>query len=637
MKELIVLYERGQTDTVLAYVRDKKGAEIIVLDYWMERELQGRGVVVRPLTDYVPSWMDFSALHTVMEQTARQWHRLPEMSFFKHKGLALGESAELIVSILLDAMLGHLVFFDSLFEAHPDLQCLTVPHSTQGISEGVGPFAPFQVSMIATVGAYAARRRGVAFKTVGSPPKGEPMMFPKLSLFKRLSLGLYNTAIRTLAQRRPLRLYVSDHWRNVKTFMAGMDDVEAIFVDRKELRHIPLRELWRHRIRFMHPLDALSKHAQAVARAKRDEFRAEWQKAKAAVGSLPGFIYKDFNWWEIAGPVFDMLVETYSERIVADIESVEKILKNEDINRTLLRASISGQHHFFIMGELPRALNLPCVSVELQHGIGVGIFPRDWVAGHMHADYVASYGPFVQKAFVRNGYEARRVANTGSPRFDRYFSERDAMSKEERDRKVAGLGLDPKRPVITVIMTNETTGLSLGPSSFNSYEFRDILRALRDIQANIPGAQYILKFRSAGDLNKYKTYVEELFTAGDTALDCGDAFSAILLGDFVYSCFTTVAGEVLMGRRPMVLFPLEKGDDYFYKSMQDGAFMVPFPSEQDGLKTAEVVEVSKRLINDPAFYKEAQERGERYLAENYTFKGDSTKRVADFLRAASSR
>ena len=462
-------------------------------------------------------------------------------------------------------------------------------------------------------------------------------MFPKLSLFKRLSLGLYNTAIRALAPRRPLRLYVSDHWRNVKTFMAGMDDVEAIFVDRKELQNIPLRELWRHRIRFLHPLDELSKHARAVARAKRNEFRAEWQKAKAAVGSLPGFIYKDFNWWEIAEPVFDMLVETYSERIVADIESVEKILRSEDINRMLLRASISGQHHFFIMGELPRALSLPAVSVELQHGIGVGIFPEDWIAGHMHADYVASYGPFVQKAFARNGYDPRRIVNTGSPRFDRYFTERDATSKEERDRKVAGLDLDPSRPVITVIMTNEVSCLSLGPSSFNSYEFRDIMRSLRDVQAGIPGAQYILKFRSAGDLNKYKPYVEELFTAGGIALDCGDAFSAMLLGDFVYCCFSTTAGEVLMARKPMILFPLEKGDDYFYKSMQDGAFMVPFPSEQDGLKTAEVVEISKRLINDPAFYKEAQERGERYLAENYTFKGDSTGRVADFLRAASSR
>src|SRR3989338_6897758 len=191
MKELVILYEQGQIDTVLAYVRDKKGAEIIALNYWMERELQSRGVVVRPLTDYVPCWRDFSALHTAMEQTARQWHRLPGMSFFKHRGLSIGESAELMVSILLDALQGYLLFFERVFEVHPDISRLVVPHPTRGVTSGAGPFAPFQIQVVTDMGAFVAQKKGVPCVNIGTPPEGELEIFPKLPLLKKLALRLY--------------------------------------------------------------------------------------------------------------------------------------------------------------------------------------------------------------------------------------------------------------------------------------------------------------------------------------------------------------------------------------------------------------------------------------------------------------
>src|SRR3989344_4172759 len=94
MKELVIIYEREQIDTVLDYVQSRGDAEIISLDFWVERELQKHGVVVHPLTDYVPNWREFPDLFMSMEHTARHWHQLPAMSFFEHKGLRIGEALE---------------------------------------------------------------------------------------------------------------------------------------------------------------------------------------------------------------------------------------------------------------------------------------------------------------------------------------------------------------------------------------------------------------------------------------------------------------------------------------------------------------------------------------------------------------
>jgi hypothetical protein len=184
-------------------------------------------------------------------------------------------------------------------------------------------------------------------------------------------------------------------------------------------------------------------------------------------------------------------------------------------------------------------------------------------------------------------------------------------------------------------MADETPGPALAPSCYISYEFRDIIKALHDAQKNIPGAQLLIKFRSPQTLAKYGPYFREVFGDADIAMVYGDLFSFVLLSDFVYCCFSTGAGEVLMARKPMILFPLEEGDDYFYELMRGGAFIVPFPSEKEGIPTEEVVRISRQLIEDPVFYKEAVQKTEQFLKENYVFTGDSSQRVADFLRHVS--
>jgi hypothetical protein len=632
-KTILVVYEHEQVDAVEAYIKDSApNAEVIALDYWVEQELKKRGVDVRPLTDYIPSWRNFNQHLTITQDIARRWSTYPETAFFTYAGLSLGEMIRPIIDHYLQSVLAYLFFFEEVVRKHPEVKKLVVPHSLQKVSATAGPFARFQTQLIANTAEFFAQQRGLELKLLGTSYTEPTVLFPTQSIGRTLVLGLYNFFIGLLVPRRSIRILVSDYWRNIQPIIEKMSDTELIIVDRKEFRNIPWKILFKLRIRFMHPLDAINSRMRLLARSKQNEFRAAWPAAKKMLKESKMFSYHDFDWWPLVEPVFDYIIATYAERYIADIESVKSMLEREHINRTLVRASISAQHHFFILGELPHHLGIP--SVEIQHGIGVGILDPDSSLGHLHADYIASYGPLVQRAFVHNGYAPERIIKTGSPRFDRYFTERDSLTPTMRDQKLAALGLDPKKPVVFVVMPEASNQLEFAAFTFSGYECRDFILALREIKTARPDLQFILKFRAASQREIYESYIREVLPKEGVVLEDSDPFSLLLLSDFVYSCFSTLLCECIMGRKPVVLFPLKEGDTYFYEAFKDGVITVPLLKENSPMPVKEVLEVTDRLIHDKDFYEQSVQKGQEYLEENFTFKGDASKRVADFLRNA---
>jgi hypothetical protein len=632
-KTILIVYEREQVDAVEAFVKVATQDIVVVsCNYWAERDLIARGVRVHPLTDYVPAWTDFRAETSIMEDTAREWYRFPEMSFFKHRNLSIGEMVEAALSAYLIQVRGYLHILEKVLAIHADVERLIVPHSSQKISSTVGALARFEVEAFVSAAKQYAKYKNIPFETIGTSYVEEPMFFPKQSLWRTWLLHGYNAVVRFAAPRHPLKILVSDHWRNVKAIVETMDDAELVFVDRKELQQIPFKQLWKHRMRFIHPVDLISPSIRKSAHTQQEQFRDLWQKGRQKVKSLPGFSIGDFNWWDVVAPAFDILVEGYSERIIADIESIRLILEKEKINRVLIRASVSGQHHFFILGEMSRQFGVP--SIEIQHGIGVGTLDPHSAFGQIHADFVAAYGPLVQKAFVRNGYEKERVVLTGSPRFDRYFVERDALASLDLDKKVSSLGLDPKKPVVFVVVPSEDSAHLLGSVDMTSYEFRDFFLSLEDIRKAIPELQLILKFRSLSQFKAYGEYVKGIFSSEGVVMEHGDAFPLILSSDFVYSPFSTLVSEAIMARKPVVLFPLKLADVHFFNSHKEGVLPTHQLNTSEAVPVSEVVEITHRLIRERDFYENAVKEGQQFLAENFTFTGDAAKLVANFLRVA---
>lgn len=633
MKETIIVYERAQVDVVERYIKKTTPSpRIITLDYWAERELIKRGIAVFPLTNYISPWTNFGDLLLGVENLAREWYRLPETKFLRHENIAIGEMIEASLYMYLQEARGYLYVFEQIFNKHSDIDRLILPHSGRGVSVTAGPFAYFQAQVVVDAGRFYTQHRGIAFETLGVTANKKTTLFPKQSFLKTAFLRAYNFLINRLVPRRTLHIYVSDCWENIKSIIEKMDDTELIFADRKELKCIPWRTLWKHRIRFMHPLDILTPEIRVLAKSKQKEFKSEWQKSKEAVRALPDFTCNDLNWWPLVEPALSFMVETYTERMVADIESIKKILRKENIQRVLVRASISGQHHLFILSKLPSSLGIP--SMEIQHGIGPGTLHPHSVFGNFYTDYFISYGLIIQKYFVKNGYAKERVPPLGSPRIDRYFKERDTFTMKDRERKLLELGLDPKRPVILVIMVSENIGFPLGATDLTSYEFRDFLLSLLNVRKAIPASQFILKFRSPSQYEMYREYVEEMFPTEGITAQYGEVFSFVPLSDFVYSPFSTAAVECLMGRKPVILFPLKVGEKYFYEAHKDGTVTVPLLTAETRVPLQEVILVTRKLIYDKKFYTDSVERGKKYLSENFTFTGNAALRVADFLRKA---
>ncbi len=632
MKTLVIIYEYEQVADVVAYVQQSQHEVVVVsCNYWAEEALRRLGVAVAPLTDYVPVWADFRTSVREVEELSR-WYTLPSMSFFAYKHLRLGEMLEAAFCGYLLQVRGYIEIYEHIFAAHKQVERLVVPYSTQRVTATAGPFARFEVEAAVSTGAWYAQKMQLVFETLGVSRVEQKTLFPKQSFASAAFLRVYNMLIRLLP-RKQLSIVVSDHWRNLSTMVAHLPQAEFVFVERKEITQIPWRKLLAHRVRFIHPLDMTTRRIRIQAKRTQQTFAAAWAEAKTVLPALPGFQTSQGSWFEIVEGAFAYMVTVYAERIVADIESMQRLLLKERAARVLIRASISGQHHFFILGEMSRQFGIP--SIEVQHGIGVGILDPHSAFGHMHADYVAAYGPLIQRAFVRNGYAPERVIPTGSPRFDRYIPEREAYTEAMRRELLEQLKLSAQKPVVCVIMPTESTGSVLGSVDFSSYEFRDFVRALKDIQTQVPHVQYILKFRSPEQLARYRTYVEGVM-GQDVALVSGDAFPFVLASDIVYTCFSTLAVECLIAKKPVILFPLKLGDIYFYNAHKDGALAMPLLGSGEAIPTTEIAAVTQRLLQDDTYYTEVVARGQRYIAENFTVTGDAAQQVAAFVERAAS-
>ena len=621
-KTLIVIYEMQQVGDVVALAAQTPDSIVVSLNYWVERELHKHGVVARPLTDYYPAGTDFRALLTLTQDLSRQWYQLPSMSFFSYSDLKFGEMFEGVLCDYLQQARYYLFVFERILESHPDAQRLIVPQSKRFVSATAGPFAAYEVGLVAKVAAYAAKAASISYETRGTLHVATAVLFPPQPLVRRVMLRTYNAMMKLCTPKRSLRIFVSDHWKNISSVMAHLTDAQLTVMDRKELRTIPWRELWKYRVRFVHPLDVLTPQMLVVARAERAKLKEQWRLARGEVEKLPGFQHAGTSWWPLVEDGFDNLVAVYSERIVADVEALRFILQKERTNRVLLRASISGQHHFFILGNVPPTLGTP--SMEIQHGIGVGEVDPNGVFSRLQVEYLLAYGTLMQQAFVRNhGYEASRIVPVGSPRFDRYFTEHEALTPESRDAQVRTLGLDPKRPVVFVVMPEEVVQLT--PYCFSSYEFRDFLIALREVKQRLPEIQFILKFRYITP--SYRECAEEVLPHDAALVDARDPYTLALLSDVVYSGNSTLVIETLIAKKPVVLFPLKSGDVYFKAAYQDAVIPV------DTLD--EVVAATKKLIETPEYAAAVVEKGTSFLHKNFAFDAHSADRVATFIRSLS--
>ncbi len=618
-EKIIIVYELRHLKEIEEYLQsNKERVRIIALNFWVERELQKKNIVCE-------SWEKWRLTDSEREEwllragdIAREWYRQPQMSFFVHQDIRLGEASEPAIEAYLQDLLYFFVPLQKILSSCDEVVSVVVPHRRVHVSASAGSFAQFESKGVVDAVRFLARHKGFNVEELGPAPTGKAMPFPAQP-FTSTFLLFWNFLARTFLPHKKLALFASENWYHIAPFLENMDDVELVLMDRNEIRHIPWRQILKHRIRFVHPLDIQTKNMRRCAAKKQKDFKNAWHTAKEAVGLMSQFTYNDIHWWPLVEPAFTFFVEVYVERLVYDIDALKHIYVKERIQKVLLRASVSGhQHHFFMAAKIASRMNLP--SIELQHA-GAVLDPRS-VHSRMEASYLAGYGTLTQKLYSRNqGYYPDQIRAIGSPRFDRYVGT-TALTTKDRALYIKEIGLDPKRPVVLIGAPEDHNMLI--PHAFDSYENANFFVTLAQVQKKLPDLQVLFKFRSPHGLALRAEYIDTLFEGKNYAIVSDDLFTRIQMSDVVLSSNSTVMYETMIAQKPLVLFHWRKTDSYAIDVYTQAA---PIFFSQD-----ELVMELERILSDGQYAQQLVKKSNTFLKQNYSFDGQASQRTADLLR-----
>ncbi len=614
-KTLLFAYEPEQVEAIAAYAREHS-AQIVAMDFWVERLFEKRGLNFVSAGDYLPSSAEQDALFEKAQTIAREWYRIPEMAFFEHNGIRIAEAMEVNFDDYVQYVLHHLHIVKKILDRYPAGAHVVVPYSTKRLAPVTPKLIPFQLNSIIDIVMFLARTKGFEVTMIGDPVTPSPVrIFPPERLWHRILIGLYNPLTKLLP-RKPIKIFACEYWSHIGPFIEKMDDVELTMIDKSEMRNIPVSQLFRHRVRFLNPQNVASERARRIAKKGQEEIRKQWIGARTHVSTLPFFLYGGVSWWPVVENAFDAVVETYAERVIFDIEGIEEILRRERIGLVLLRASVSAQHHFFVTAHVARRLGIP--SVEIQHA-GAVLDPRS-IHSRLEASYLAAFGPRTCAEYAKR-YDEQRLRPIGAPRFDHYFSVAPPYG-EEREHRVREIGLDPAQPIVLINVPKDGSPMTLAPWHPTSYDVAAFFEALAASE-ELPDIQFFLKFRKNACAEHHRRLLRELFPKGNFAISDGDLFSAMTICDYVMSGNSTALYEAIIAGKPLILYPWKP--DVYHSTLYGGIGPIAYTPD-------EMLAELKKIVTDAEYRGVCLNRQQTFIDANYRFDGHASERMAALLK-----
>lgn len=620
-KTIVIIYEVTQIAEVLSHLEREnislQTCTLIPLEFEVEWELRKRGIPYESFLRYVPLEEEFRDVLVASQQAARRFHEHEAMQFYRYQGINLGEVFEPMLDMYLQHLGRHTALFKRIAEMC-EIEKMIIPHSKRQLSSNAAALTSFEILAWVDAACAVGREKGFDIETIGAPISPIPTR-KRQYIFRnlgRVGLALYNACISVFVRPLPLKIYASEYWPHIKSFIEIMDDVELVFMERSEIQNIPWRQLLKHRMRFLHPSAAITGGARRRMKEVVEEFSKQWQLAKSEIRETFSLV-PSIDVWPVVERALTFLIKNETMRALVDIEGLRWVMERERPQKVLLRASIGGSaHHFFIATQIARQLGIP--SIELQHA-GAIVDPHS-VHSRLTASYLASYGPLIGQAYHKNhGYALERLRAIGSPRFDHYVRERDSLAPD-RAATLQKLGLDPEKP--TVFAAVPFAGAF--PLALSSYQVAEFLKAFRVAQKEMPGLQVIFKFRPNGLSSFHRDYIGELFEEGGVALtDTSNFLPLIIASDVAVTGRSTLMYEIMLGGRPMVLYPWLQWEKYDLE-----LFNRAVPVAWNAKELSELV---RQLLNKDEVEK-AIERQKAFLSEHFSFDGHAPERMIDLLR-----
>ena len=609
-EELFIVYELWHIDEARA--RGARGTAIVCLDFLVERELTKERIPYISLRDIVDSETETEEWWLLAQKVAREWYHLPAMKFFEHGGIRIGEVVEpIMMAEYLTRLFYYARIYIALKKKYPDAQL----HIPAVVMEEL-PTDDCLVHLERLAVADAARMAGFKVTILGKSITRQKRPPAKI-LWKLLLVRAYNL-IMSFVPHRKLKIYASEYWSHIGPIIEQMDDAELVLMGSGELKKIPWRQLFAHRIRIRHPSDAIRDTERNNATRTSERFVKQWETAKKEVAGYLNSLRRELDW----GPVLEACeyLIKYAPRVITDINAVYRIMKEEKPNIVLQLASVGArQDYFFIMARIAAQLKIP--SLELQHA-GAYIDPRV-VFSHLETDYLATYGADTNAWHERIGHARSRLIPVGSPRFDRHFMGRTGAS-EKGKQLLQQLGLDANRPVLLVAVPYLAPNLS----HLDSYQLAEFFMTIRAGQNSVPGMQTLFKCRNYKYVDETREYLKELFSVDYAIAGSEDVFALLCASDAVVCGNSTVIYETMLAKKPLLLCPWKSFDTYHAQVYE--------PATPIARTTTEAIDVLTHIFTDSTYRDELLARQEHFL-EKYSFDGKSSERMGAFIRRISRK
>lgn len=627
-KTLIILYEMGHIDMMLAHfgvekIKGGDGPIIVPIDYGIELALRDRGIPFHSMAGY-------SARSSLKERALlasgmmRQMYTDTEFNFFEHDGIHLGRIIEYSFGEYLLRILYHLDTFEFILGQFKNARTIYMPESLVKLPSTVGQLATFEVRAGIDTMTFLARKRGISLHIISCAPnvmvRGGLRSFMQLftrSVFIRL-IKVFNGIILIFRKRTAMKIFVSDYWWHIDSFITKMNGVEITMMERKEVQNA--RDyLWKYKICFNHPSDYSTIFIRHRAEKKRQFYEQMWQKFDGHPSFSKQFIWYGINFWEVVSPAYQHLVTSFSRDVVETIEATGRLFKKQNINAVILRASQSGQIHFSILGLVANRAGIP--AIELQHGLECS--KEFSLSVYKNAGILASYGPLIKNELRDIDGANLTVLDIGSPRFDQYRNE--TISDEAKRNLRKKFTIHPDRPVFLYIATDIVLG-----QTHNTHSMFCLFKNIAEATKGIEGLQVIVKIRPGPAMEHFlKRSLKETFGEKCRVAQYENIHELISIADVVASSFSTVVLETMIAKKPIILVGIDKNDLMLMES-----HFLPY-EKAHALRIArtkeELIQHARMLASSPAESAILVRNADDFLKKNFCFDGKSAERMAAFL------
>lgn len=609
VKKIFIAYHVGHVYE--ACLQAELGMTVVCLDFLLERELKKKNIPCISLRDLaIPETAD-GEWWVLTHDIPREWYRLPAMKFFQYEGIAIAEAVEPILQEYLCRLFYYVRVYTALKKTYSGSR-LHIPTPVSKDASNIYWLASFMPWAVVD----AARMVGLESSANGEREVVEVYSFPRVS-WRFLILRVYNMII-SCVPHRGFKLYTSEYWTHFSPIVPYLKDAELMLMESRKLLDISWRNILKHRIRIMRTQDVVSFLEERRVRNIAEQFKNEWKNAKKEVSAYFAGVREGLDWSPVLEACESLIV--YSPRVIADIRTLQRIMKKEKPDVVLQMASVGGpQHYFFLMARIAAQFKIP--SLELQHA-GATIDPRS-VFSRIETDYLATYGKSVNLWHERIGHASNRLISVGSPRFDRYVNEY-AQGVKNGKKLFADLGLDLARPVLFVVVPFSDTFVT----ALDSYQLADFFEMIYGAQKKNPGLQVLFKCRSDRDVDVIRAYIQELFQYDSAMAGSEDIFSLLCASDVVTCNNSTVIYQAVLAQKPLILCSWKSFDTYHARMYAHAGPIVRTKEEFTHVLTRIIADVS---------YRDRLLKYQEYFLQGYSFDGKSSERVAELLHSFSQR